>query len=436
MKKFFVSLGLAAAGTASLQAAYAPGLDSMQTTKIWSVSTTLRGFYDDNYATASNGSKQGSAGFEVSPTVSLNVPTQQTEYALKYTYGLYYYQKRQDDGQDPVDQSHQVDMYVDHAFTERVQGKADDTVAIGQEPALLNSGNSGGAETRADGNNLVNTATLTLNTDWTRLFSTVLTYQNAFTDYENNGTTTNNLASDGASLSALLNRVDQSIGMDFQWHVAPETTALIGYKFEWVNYTGDQPIALNTTSAANNPYYYSSSRNTDSHYVYVGGTHNFLPNLAASANVGVQYINYRNDPGTSPETVPYAAVSSTYTYAPGCYAELGYNHQQNATDVVAPSASGKITQSQESDVVFVTVNQQLTPKLAGSAIFNFENSVYNGGASANEADQDYNIGLNLTYAFTVHFSGMLGYNFDDLQSDIAGRGYSRNRVYMGVTAAY
>jgi hypothetical protein len=436
MKKFIVSLGLAAAGTASLQAAYAPGLDQMQTTKIWSVSTTLRGFYDDNYTTASNGHKQGSPGFEVSPTVSFNVPTQQTEYALKYTYGLYYYQKRQDNGQDPVDQSHQVDLYVDHAFTERVQAKADDTLAIGQEPALLNSGNSGGAQTRTDGNNLVNTATLTLNTDWTRLFSTVLTYQNTFTDYQNDGTTTNNLASNGASLSALLNRVDQSIGTDFQWHVAPETTALIGYKFEWVNYTGDQPIALNTSPGAKNPYYYSSSRDTDSHYVYVGGIHNFLPNLVASANVGVQYIDYRNDPGTSPTLAPYAVLSTTYTYAPGCYAQLGYNHQQNATDVVAPGNSGKITQSQESDVVFVTVNHQLTPKLAGSAIFNFENSVYNGGASANESDQDYNIGLNLTYAFTMHFSGMLGYNFDDLQSEVAGRAYSRNRVYMGVTAAY
>ena len=64
----------------------------MQTTKIWSASASLRGFYDDNYTTSPNGDKQGSAGFEVSPSVQFNVPLQQTEIGLKYTYGLYYYQ--------------------------------------------------------------------------------------------------------------------------------------------------------------------------------------------------------------------------------------------------------------------------------------------------------------------------------------------------------
>ena len=51
MKKFFVSVGLIAAGTASLQAAYAPVWDSMAAS-MWSVSGTLRGFYDDNYTTS------------------------------------------------------------------------------------------------------------------------------------------------------------------------------------------------------------------------------------------------------------------------------------------------------------------------------------------------------------------------------------------------
>src|SRR5664279_3434829 len=88
MKNLFICVGLAAAGTASLQA-YAQELNSMQTTKIWSVSSTLRGFYDDNYTTSANGNKQGSAGFEVSPSVQLNVPLQQTEIGIKYTYGLY-----------------------------------------------------------------------------------------------------------------------------------------------------------------------------------------------------------------------------------------------------------------------------------------------------------------------------------------------------------
>ncbi len=91
---------------------------------------------------------RGSAGFEVSPSVQFNVPLQQTEIGLKYTYGLYYYQQRQHNDQDPYDQTHQVDFWLDHAFTERFQGTVKDTFAYGQEPALLNVTGGPKVETR------------------------------------------------------------------------------------------------------------------------------------------------------------------------------------------------------------------------------------------------------------------------------------------------
>ncbi len=58
MKKFIVSVGLVAAGSMSLHADYSP--DASDTSKIWTLSGTLRGFYDDNYLTAPR--KEGSAG--------------------------------------------------------------------------------------------------------------------------------------------------------------------------------------------------------------------------------------------------------------------------------------------------------------------------------------------------------------------------------------
>ena len=62
-------MGLAAAGTASLQAAYAPDLGPLSSTKVWNISATLRGFYDDNYDTANDYyNPRGSYGIEVSPS--------------------------------------------------------------------------------------------------------------------------------------------------------------------------------------------------------------------------------------------------------------------------------------------------------------------------------------------------------------------------------
>jgi hypothetical protein len=432
MKKFFVSVGLAAAGTASLHADYAPDLNSMQTTKIWSASATLRGFYDSNYATAPDGSsKRGSYGFEFSPSVGLNKSLQQTEIGIRYTYGLYYYQDREHLGENPIDQTHQLDLWIDHAFTEQWQGKVADTFVVGQEPELL----QGGTPLRANGNNIANNATLTLNTDWTRLFSTVLTYNNGFYDYQDdNGTAAN------PSLAGELNRVDQSIALDLQWHIAPETTAFVGYQFEQVNYIGNEIIAQNPPPPDPTPttVYHSNSRDNRSDFGYVGIQHNLLANLAVAARVGLQYNEDYNDPlGSTSSLAPYAVASATYTYAPGSYAQIGITHQQNATDVVAPNTTtGRITQSQESSVVYGSINHEITAKLLGTLIGSVQYSTYNGGAFANEADVDYSLGLNFNYAFTPHFSTEAGYNYDDLASNIAGRGYTRNRVYVGVTAAF
>jgi predicted porin len=46
------------------------------------------------------------------------------------------------------------------------------------------------------------------------------------------------------------------------------------------------------------------------------------------------------------------------------------------------------------------------------------------------------VGLSLQYRFTPNFSAEVGYNYDNVKSDIADRGFDRNRVYVGVTGSY
>jgi len=198
MKKLFLSVGLVAAGTAGIQAAYAPDQNSPDTTRMWSVSGSLRGFYDNNY-TAGN-SQSGSGGFEVSPSVNINVPLQQTEFGMRFVYGMYYYQARENNGSNPIDQTFRTDLWLDHAFTERVQARVDDSFLIAQDPEL----NTGNAVTQPRGNQnyLANNGTVTLNTDWTHEFSTAFHYRSDFYQYQNNnGTATN--ATDDKSYMAL-----------------------------------------------------------------------------------------------------------------------------------------------------------------------------------------------------------------------------------------
>ena len=434
MKKLFVSLGLIAAGTASLQGAYAPDWNSMEAS-MWRISGTLRGFYDDNYTTAPSGAKHGSFGFEFSPQLELNVPLQQTEFGLRYTYGLYYYQRREDWGQNPIDQTHQFDLWLDHAFTERWQGKVQDSFVVGQEPELI----GGGQVARTEGNNIRNTGTLTLNTDWTRLFSTALNYQNSFYDYEDSGATDADLlpGGNGASLAGSLNRIEQSVSLDFKWRIAPETLAFFGGMFGVVNYIGDEPIALNPVYPTKGPQiYYSDVRDSRSYFGYIGVQRSMLANLSFNARGGLQYTENYNDPFGATSCNPYADLSLIYTYLPGSYAQIGFTQTQNATDTVSPDTNGHITLNQESSTVYASINHKLTPKLLGTAIGRWQHSVYNGGSYNNQALDYYSLGVNLSYSFNQHFSADAGYNLDNVDSQVPGNSYTRNRVYLGVTAAY
>jgi hypothetical protein len=470
MKKFLVSVGLAAAGTASLHATYAPELGSFGATKMWSISADLRGFYDDNYTTGAN--KTGSYGFEFSPQLELTMPMQQTELGMRYTYGLYYFQQREELGVNAFDQSHDLDLWLDHAFSPRWEVRMRDTFIVGQEPALLNPNPAVTQPYRVAGNNIVNTASINLSTVWTPRFSTSLTYNNTLTDYENSGAGLDDLQptgpllplggglyilnpfvgsakGDGPSLAGVNNRVDQSVSLDFQWLFATETLAFFGVQFEQVNYIADEPVAFNLAAeeyyllyGKNNPslgpvYYYSSDRDNRSYTAYIGFTHSLLPNLNISAKAGAQYSETYNDPLSSPSIGPYAVMSAVYTYRPGSYVQIGFSQMLNATDVVAPDpTSGKLTLDQESSVAFAAITHRLTPKLSGTVIGNWQYSTFQEGEYSGAADISYTLSANLSYSFSPHFSASAGYNFYDLQSNIYQRGYSRNQVYIDVWAAY
>ena len=427
MKKIFISAGLAAVSAAGFETVFAAAPDALSP-KDWNVSGTLRGFYDDNYAVGGN--QKGSFGLEVSPTISLNVPLQQTEFGLRYTYGLFYYQQRQDMGVDAFDQTHQMELWLDHAFNERWRANVTDSFAIGQEPELLqpNQGFGQAVPYRIQGDNMANHANFTLNTEWTRLLSTALHYGNNFYDYQNSGG--NAIV---PSYAGILNRVEQNVSLDFQWTIQPETMAFIGYNFSLVNYTGGEQIAVDPLSPL--PYM-SDSRDLMSHTAYVGVNHQFTANLSAMVKGGVTYTDSYNDPQNSTSLSPYADLSVSYTYIPGSYVQVGLTHQINATDVVSPGANGSLTQNQESTVVYADINHRFTPKLLGTVIGRFSSSTFNGGAYNNSSDEAYGLGINLNYQINRHFSADLGYNYDNLVSGIAGRSYDRNRVYIGLIAKY
>jgi len=446
MKKFFVSAGLVAISAAALESAMADDVSSPAGPKYWSVGATLRGFYDDNYSISSK--DKGSFGVEFLPTVSAHVPLQQTDMGIRYTYGLYYYQARNDISDNPFDQTHQVDLWIDHAFNERWDGKVTDTFALGQEPELLQPNPSGAIATpyRVNGNNWANHGNALLTTEWTRLLTTQISYQNGLYHYQNSGAmvigayptgfiTTGNVG--GPSLAGLLNRDEHDIALNLEWTLQPETVILAGYEFDLYDYTGDEPIAMTAPLPGFSGIYHSGDRNTMAHKIYLGIQETFTPNLQANVNVGASYDDpYNNPVDSNGNWTPYANASLTYTYLPGSYVQLGVSQDISATDQVNPDSSGHITEYAKDSVVYVDINHRITEKLIAGVIGRLQYSTYEGGAVGSDDTEDWGLGVNLTYQFTPHFSADAGYNYDNVNSNISGYSYTRNRVYLGLTANY
>lgn len=430
MKRFFVSFGLAASAV-GIQSALGQAMTSGASPKIWNVSANLRGFYDDNYTVAHN--KTGSFGFQLSPSVSANKAYQQTDIGVRYTFGMYYYFQRADNGIDPLDYTHQADLWLDHAFNERFKLNVSDTLVIGQDPELV----QGGAVVRVSGNNTVNTANVVLNSEWTRQFSTATHYGNTLVNYQDTSVTNNN--GSNPSNAYLLNRVDQSIGTDFQWHFQPETMGYIGYNYSWTLYTGNGYIAppQNVPPSGKLVQYPSGARNSRTHYAYVGVSEEFSPNLSGNFRVGGSYTDVYKDP-VSPYTAlsPYADLSVTYTYIPGSYVQAGFTQDQNATDVTAVNSQGQLTQFQETSLFYFSVNHQFNNKLSGSLLGQYSYSKFQSGAYNGTGDNNVNAAISFNYIINRHFSANCGYNFGSLLSNINQRSNNRDVVYLGLGANY
>lgn len=428
MKKIVASVGLVAVGASGLQAASLSSLTA-EGAKPWSVSATLRGFYDDNFNTAPNSaaSRPSAFGFEVSPSVAFSWSTEQTSASLSYLYSLRYYDKRPFGNSDKYDQSHSFNALLNHAFNARWSVNLQDSFVIGQEPDLLRAGQTFNTYQRVPGDNIRNYGAINLDTQWTPLFGTEVGYANTLFHYADTG---GNAFS--PSLAGLLDRLENYLHLDGRWQVLPQTVGVLSYRYGQVDYTGDEEVGFDLDTG---DIYHSSVRNNRSHSGFVGVDHQFLPNLTGSVRVGARYTDYYNTPNKETDIGPSANASLQYTYLPESSLQIGLSHDRNATDLFS-ARNGAITTDAESTIVYGSVNHRIIPRLYGGLVAQFQNSTLSGGDFNNVDEKYYLLGLSLEYRFTPNFSAQAGYNYDKLQSEAPNRSFDRNRVYVGVTASY
>ena len=258
MKKLIASASLVAVGAAGLQAANAPGLTRTETSKPWSVSASLRGFYDDNYLAAPTGdfNDRDSYGFEVSPMASVNFPRQQSYLGASYRYSMKYYEDRDE---DEIDQTHEFKLKADHRFSERFEVYLDEAFVFTQEPEIAEPSLGAPNRMRTDAEAMRNHVKLGLVASLNERVGLDFGYYNGWYDYDDDG---------WGSRSAQLDRFEHLIHLDGIYEMREDVDAIVGYQFGAVQYEGDdylfEPIAADPTPVK------GDIRDSTSHYLYVG----------------------------------------------------------------------------------------------------------------------------------------------------------------------
>ena len=169
----------------------------------------------------------------------------------------------------------------------------------------------------------------------------------------------------------------------------------------------------------------------------MGVEHNFRPDLFGTLRGGVSYTDNYNDPNDTTGWGPYVSASLTWNYTADTTFSAGFSQDFSTTDVVGQDPNDYV-RGVNNSVAYISFRHRLAPNLFISGNGTFQYSVFDGGGDTYDGEADMFLlgNISLEYWFNKHLSAHIGYNYDNLNSDISGRSYDRNRAYIGLSATY
>jgi len=421
------------------------------------VSSSLRGFYDDNFNNSTGANVEKSSGVEFHPTFDWSL-TEVPNWLFKVGAA---YNARDYTEKSVTDQAVEISETVSGKLSDHVLLQVEDRFTVTQEPELL------GPEAtplRVQGNNLHNTGKFGLPIrNFIKGWDFVVNYQNDVFDYDN------------PDYQPLLNRMEHKADASVQYHTGSgfftkTGVVSLGYQFEDSEYsdqllyqgrTGTKYVLKKETviisgvpttvyvptaeSYSLNPDNLESDiRNNRSHAAFLGYSEQITKQLDFSARGGIQYYDFYNTERT--KTTPLAQGDVTWKYDKKARVQVGVRYQHSATDVLVGNSSGGAQILTKDGLVMdaktlVAYVSWETPVVWDRLVFTtggfyqqakFEGGYFNEG-SDKETFYSLDSKLSLELSKKVLFFDV-GYAYTQLSS--TDRPFERNRGYLGLTAKY
>ncbi len=401
MNKKIITLGVAAIGVAGVQAADAG--------KVWEVTASLRGFYDDNYTTSPDELAEESWGIEVSPGINFTLGEgTDMEFSAGYAFGMRYYEDRESDNED---YGHELGISLDKKFSDTSVLLLSNGLVVAQEPEILN----GGTPLRIEGDNLRNTFAARYRRVLSGSTGVDIGYGNSIFDYEEE------------YHSSLLDRSYNEVSLDVFYGMA-ETEYYAGYRYSSTDFEGD---VLQVPGLVFNP----AARSNHAHAGYVGARHQLDKNILANVRAGVQNVDYYDFdlmPGLIPEdeSSPYVDARMEWEYAEGSKLVAGATLARGATDLQAAD--------QEISSVYAQLLHKISGRVHGTLTGRFQDAEISGGGEKLDGKEEslLLLGASLTYAVADNIWAEVSYNYDELDSDVPHRSFERNYLSVGIGTTY
>jgi hypothetical protein len=387
--------------------------------KFYTLTASLREVYDDNVGTSSSGS-HASLETELSPSILVDFPMENSEFSARYTFDITYYSNRDNTQSNnggsngssgtnggSITFTHEFVAQYTHAFSDRFNLALSEQFRYFTEPSLFQSTGTN----YQDGPYIANTLNGMVSAQWTPLFGTTTTYANTVVRY------------DDAAIAVAQNSIENTGSQSFSFAILPK-------------------LSLNFGGIGDNITYTSGLRGYTNYTGFIGAGWKALPSLSLSGRGGISYI----EPiGSKASIGPYAALSLTWTLGARSSLSFDYAHEVTPTDQVG--ANG-----QTSDRFSASFNYDITPSLSAHLQGIFTNAVISqslitptsastSGTVSSTNEYDYELDTGLTYQYDRYLAFDLGIILSGVTSNNnssgnSGNDYTRDEAYVGVRGTY
>ncbi len=210
----------------------------------------------------------------------------------------------------------------------------------------------------------------------------------------------------GASIGNSQDRVDTTLGEQFQFSLTSRTNLIGEYRFETINYD-------------------TAPTDSTTHLILAGVNHNLTEHLIVHMRAGESFRSLEND-GTAAS--PYFEGSLGY---------VSSNHSLNWTSSYgfeSPTATGATTTKTWRTGLNLTYG--LTSRLSSTTGVYYHHDENTGGTGSTGTQDSFDLIAGLRYTINKHFTLHLDYNHTTLGSLGSTPGYSRNSYLGGLTYTY